>query len=120
VRALPAALGLPEDVPIHLILGSDVLDGLAGWREARALLERVQPVVVHRAGGFEEHLAEIERALGPALASKVRAGHLRLPPVPASATDLRARLPGLASEVAELPPEVLAYIRERGLYGARA
>lgn len=120
VRALPAALGLPEDVPIHLILGSDVLDGLAGWREARALLERVQPVVVHRAGGFEEHVAEIERVLGPALASKVRAGYLRLPPVPSSATDLRARLPGLPGEVPDLPPQVLAYIRERGLYGARA
>jgi len=124
VRALPAALGLPEDVSIHLILGSDVLDGLAGWREARALLERVQPVVVHRQGASgdkdEEHLEEIQRQLGPALASKVRAGYLRLPPVPASATDVRARLPGLAAEVPDLPPEVLAYIRGRGLYGARA
>lgn len=120
VRALPAALGLPEDVAIHLILGSDVLDGLAGWREARALLERVQPVVVHRDGAFEEHLAELERELGAALAAKVRAGYLRLPPVQASGTDLRARLPGLAAEVHDLPPEILAYIRERGLYGARA
>ncbi|MFN0007765.1 MAG: nicotinate (nicotinamide) nucleotide adenylyltransferase [Planctomycetota bacterium] len=122
VRALPAELGLPEDVSIHLILGSDVLDGFAGWREARALLERVQPIVVYRAGSsgdaFEEHVAELERKLGPALASKVRAGYLRLPPVPASATEVRARLPGSAGELLDLPPEVLAYIRERGLYGA--
>ena len=127
VRAIPAALGLREDVPIHLILGSDVIDGLAGWREARALLERVQPVVVLRSLGsgdaraeFETHLAGIERALGPALAAKVRAGFLRPPPVPASATELRARLPGLAAEVTDIPPDVLAYIRARGLYGARA
>lgn len=127
VRDLPAALGLPENVPIHLILGSDVLDGLAGWREARALLERVQPVVVLRAvgSGADEaaigaHLLEIERKLGPALAGKVRAGYLRLPPVPASASDLRARLPGLDAEAPDLPSDVLAYIRARGLYGARA
>jgi nicotinate (nicotinamide) nucleotide adenylyltransferase len=50
VRALRGSLGLAADASIHLILGSDVLDGLAGWREARALLEAVQPVVVHRAG----------------------------------------------------------------------
>lgn len=127
VRVLPAALGLPEDVPIHLILGSDVLDGLAGWREARALLERVQPVVVHRAdrvgadeAAIEAHLHAIGRELGPALAAKLRAGYLRLPPVPASATDLRARLPGLGAEVPDLHADVLAYIRARGLYGARA
>jgi nicotinate-nucleotide adenylyltransferase len=131
VRALPAALGVPESAAvhlmIHLILGSDVLDGLAGWREARALLERVQPVVVLRASrsgddeaAIEAHLAEIERGLGPALAAKVRAGLLRLPPVPASSTDLRARLPGLDAEVPDLPAGVLAYIRAHGLYGARA
>ena len=125
VRALPAALGLPEDVPMHLILGSDVLDGLAQWREARALLERVQPVVVFRpqgesAASFEGSLAGIERQLGSALARKVRAGCLRLPPVPVSASDLRARLPGLAAEVPGLQSDVLAYIRARGLYGARA
>jgi len=129
VRALPVALGLPADAAIHLILGSDVLDGLARWREARALLESVQPVVVLRGvlrgseGGdaaIEAHLSEIERELGPALARKVRDGILRLPPVPASSTDLRARLPGLGAEVADLPPGVLEYIRARGLYGARA
>jgi len=128
VRALPAALGLPEDVPIHLILGSDVLDGFAGWREARALLERVQPVVVFRPQGSrdgderssEARLAELERELGTDLARKVRAGYLRLPPVPVSASDLRARLPGLAADVPDLPADVLAYIRARGLYGARA
>jgi len=127
VRALPAALGVQGSAAIHLILGSDVLDGLAGWREARALLERVQPVVVLRASSWgddeaaiEAHLAEIERGLGPALAAKVRAGLLRLPPVPASSTDLRARLPGLDAEVPDLPAGVLAYIRAHGLYGARA
>jgi len=126
VRALPAALGLPGDVPICLILGSDVLDSLAGWREARALLERVQPVVVDRSSGkvdgaaeVEAHLTEIARQLGPALADKVRAGYLRVPPVPASSTDLRSRLPGLGADVRDLPPAVLEYIRAHGLYGAR-
>jgi nicotinate-nucleotide adenylyltransferase len=128
VRALRGSLGLAADASIHLILGSDVLDGLAGWREARALLEAVQPVVVHRAGpmgaadpgdeSLERHLAEIAARLSLPLAEKVRAGYLRLPPVPASSTDLRARLPGLDADIGDLPSEVLAYVRERGLYGA--
>jgi nicotinate-nucleotide adenylyltransferase len=125
VRALPAALGEAEDVPIYLILGGDNLEGLAEWREAGALLDRVQPVVVHRAGepagkfeAPERGLEEIERRLGRAAADKVRAGYLRLPPVPVSSSDLRARLPGLGPGVLDLPPAVFDYIRARGLYGA--
>jgi nicotinate-nucleotide adenylyltransferase len=120
VRALPAALGEPEDVPIFLILGSDNLVGLESWREAAALIERVQPVVVHRSEDPDGALVQIERKLGHAAAERIRSGYLRLPPVPASSTAIRGRLSSgvaPATEV-ELAPAVYEYIRAHGLYGA--
>jgi len=120
VRALPAALGEPEDVRIHLILGSDNLVGLESWREAAALIERVEPVIVHRSDDPSEDpsgdLAQIERKLGRAVAERIRSGYLRLPPVPVSSTGIRTRLASGSSEV-ELAPAVLDYIRKHGLYG---
>jgi len=119
VRALPKLLG-EDGAELFLVLGSDNLEGLPSWREARELLERVQPIVVHREGDPEPAFLEIERALGADAARKVRAGHLALPPVEVSSTDLRAKLPALGSRTLALAPDVLAYIRERGLYGTRA
>jgi nicotinate-nucleotide adenylyltransferase len=123
VRALPAALGEAEDVPIYLILGSDNLVGLESWREAAALIERVQPVVVHRSEDPDGALQQIERKLGPALAERIRSGYLRLPPVPASSTAIRARLAdsrqhGPRETEVELAPAVHDYICAHGLYGA--
>jgi nicotinate-nucleotide adenylyltransferase len=118
VRALPRLLGEEEDVALVLVVGSDVLPGLAGWREARALLERVEPLIVHRDGDPAASLAGIERALGPDLAAKVARGYLRLPPCEASSTDVRAELADRGA-AAVLPAAVAAYIRARGLYAQR-
>jgi len=120
VRALPARVGERDDVPIYLILGSDNVEGLATWRDAAELLARVQPVIVHREGEPREAIEAVERALGPEVAAKVRAGYLRLPPVPVSPTGIRARIAGASGADAELEldPAVLAYIKRHGLYGA--
>ena len=120
VRTLPALLREPEGARLFLILGSDNLAGLPGWRSARELLARVQPIVVHREGDPEPAFAAIERALGAEAAAKCRAGYLALPPVEVSSTDLRARLPDLGAKALDLPRDVLDYIRRRGLYGTRA
>ena len=112
VRALPAALGEPEDCEIYLLLGSDNLAGLPRWREARALLERVQPVVVRRAGELAGEIAEIAPQLGEELVRKLERGALDLPPVPVSSSALRA-------DLRLVPPALLEYIRAHGLYGAR-
>lgn len=115
VRALPRALGEPEDCELYLLLGSDNLPGLAGWREAEALLERVQPVVVRRDGPLAAELAALRGTLAPALLARLEAGALDLPPVAASSTQVRAArgLEGLS-----LPPAIARYIREHRLYGA--
>lgn len=119
VRALPRLLGEPDDCRIHLVIGSDNLPGLAGWREARALLEIVQPIVVHRDGEPDALLDGLRAGLGPELARKVERGYLRLPPLVASSTDVRAAL-GAGGGEAVVPAAVLDYIRAHGLYGTRA
>jgi len=120
VRDLPRALAEPADCELYLVIGSDNLPGLAGWREARALLERVQPIVVHRDGEPDALLDALATELGPDLARKIERGYLRLPPFVASSTDARAALSGAGGAETVIPAAVLAYIQERGLYGSRA
>jgi len=118
VRELPAAVGEADDVDIHLIIGTDNLAGLMGWRDARGLLERVQPIVVFRAGAARgaDVLREVCSGLPEPLALKLERGYLELPPVTVSASDLRARLAAGADPGAEVPGLVAAYIRSSGLY----
>jgi nicotinate-nucleotide adenylyltransferase len=120
VRALPAALGEPEDCEIYLLLGSDNLAGLPRWREAQALLERVQPVVVRRAGELAAEIAPLAPLLGEELVRKLERGALDLPPVHVSSTELRDALPGSEVDARLVPPALLEYIRAHGLYGVRA
>jgi nicotinate-nucleotide adenylyltransferase len=120
VRELPRAIGESEDCALFLILGSDNVALLPTWRAADELLARVQPIVVHRMGDPEVLFGELEARFGRAVADKVRAGYLELPPVAVSSTDLRARLPRGAASGLELDQRVLAYIRAHHLYGAKA
>jgi len=120
VRALPGVLGEPEDCEIYLLIGSDNLAGLPGWREARALLERVQPVVVRREGALADEIALLAPLLPEELLRKLERGALDLPPVPVSSTELRESLPGAHVDERLIPPAVLEYIRAHGLYGVRA
>jgi nicotinate-nucleotide adenylyltransferase len=120
VRSLPQALGVPEDSEIFLLIGSDNLPALPEWRESRALLERVQPVVIFRDGVRDAQIEPVRRAHGDALAKKVEQGYLELPPVAVSSTEIRERLERGERDVEGVPPAVLEYIRAHGLYGARA
>ncbi|MBI5362195.1 MAG: nicotinate (nicotinamide) nucleotide adenylyltransferase [Planctomycetes bacterium] len=120
VRALPKAIGEREDCALYLVLGSDNLPALPQWKESRALLERVQPIVIFRDGDASAQLEPLRAMLGDALAKKVEAGYLRLPPVAVSSTEVRAALARGEREVAGVPSSVLDYIRAHRLYGARA
>ncbi|MCY2960674.1 MAG: nicotinate (nicotinamide) nucleotide adenylyltransferase [Planctomycetota bacterium] len=120
VRALPRVLGERPDCALYLVIGSDNLPGLGGWRDVRELLERVQPIVVQRDGDPDALLVELAVQVGVELARKVERGYLRLPPCVASSTDARAALGGDGDGGTVIPAAVLAYIRAHGLYGTRA
>ncbi len=119
VRALPRALELPRDAQLFLLIGGDNLPGLTGWREAKEMLELVQPVIVVREGGEVEVLARIRAELGEAVAARLAKGLIWAPPVPISATALRSALARGEDPGDALPPGVLEYIRERGIYAGR-
>lgn len=127
VRALRAYVQEPPDAALFLIVGSDNVPGLPTWHYAEALLDLVQPIVVQRDGPHsivEEQriLTAIAQKLGAPAALKLRAGWLRLPPVPVSSTSLRNELLHVGAAVVKngLDPAVLEYIRAHGLYGTSA
>ena len=116
VRELPARLGLRGAPEFFLVIGWDNLRGLEKWREAAALLERVQPIVIWRGEEDAALLAHLRHELGPALFAKIERGLLRLPPAPESSTQMRERLARGEDPGDSLPPGVLEYIRSRGIY----
>lgn len=116
VRSL-LARGAVEAGCLHLILGTDNLPGLPGWREAEALLELVQPIVLVRAGDSAQQLEALAGRLSDAALERLRRGFLDLPPTPGRATHLRAALGRGLAKHADLCPAVADYALRRGLYG---
>jgi nicotinate-nucleotide adenylyltransferase len=117
VRALPGRLGLEREAELFLLLGEDNLRGLEGWREARALLELVQPIVVRRGPADPAGLARLRAELGAELALRIERGFLRVAPVEASSTAIRAALAAGRDPGEALPAGVLEYARHHALYG---
>lgn len=107
------------DVELHLILGSDNLPGLPGWKDVERVLTLATPIVVWRDETPDAHLAGLEGALAPALLERVAAGFLRLPPVPMSATEVRRSAARGRLDRDALPDGVAEIILSEGLYSAR-
>lgn len=113
VRTLQAALS-PE-TEVFLILGADNLTGLTRWYGIDELLERVHPLVCVRRGWdpWPEELA----SLSPAARARLEAGRLEVEPFEASSSEIRAALAaGASGPIAGLEPDLLEYIRARGIY----
>lgn len=118
VLALPRRLGLEPGCRLYLLLGSDNLPGLAMWHAAERLLGLVQPLVVHRGEDLGPALRELRRRLAPELCERIAAGLVEVPPLPVSASELRAALVRSEDPGPLLPPGVLEYIRAHGIYAA--
>lgn len=93
--------------PLVLLLGHDAAVELADWHRAVELPGLAQLVVFNRSGP----------ANGRPL--PVGATEVKLDSPAVSATELRRRLAAGEAVSGMLPASVLAYIVERGLYGAR-
>jgi len=105
---------------LFLLLGTDNLPGLVGWREAEALLALAQPILVPRAGADAAACtAALEAAsLSLRARTRLRLGLLGGPTVDVSASELRASLAAGAGSHPLLPEAVAERIRTRGLYRA--
>ena len=105
---------LSGDTTVFVIVGADAFLDLRRWRSPDSLLDVAEWIVVSRPGFALTDLDALR--LSPEQLTRV---HL-LPGVaePASATEIRLRL-SEGHDCSEIvPPPVLAYIRQRHLYGA--
>jgi nicotinate-nucleotide adenylyltransferase len=101
IQAIRATLG-PEDQWFFLI-GADAFADIQTWYRWQEVVRLADFIVVTRPG----HRYQIPPG--------ARVHTLETVALPASSSELRARLVAGESPV-EIPPAVLAYIRERGLY----
>ena len=105
---------LPAGSRLFSIVGADAFLGLPKWKSVDVLFQLAEWVVVSRPGFPVEAI----ETLGLTPEQRGRVHVLEDVRDPTSATDVRARLrAGLPCE-AFLPPAVLAYIGEHGLYAA--
>ncbi len=102
---------------LFMIIGSDNLPGLPAWREVEEVLSLAQPIIAWREGTPEDHLAELAGRLPADLVARLSDGFMRLPPLPESATEIRARIAAGTLKGDELPAGVLELIDRDGLYG---
>jgi len=102
---------------LFMIIGSDNLPGLPGWREVEEVLTLAQPIIAWREGTPDGHLADLAGRLPESLIERLREGFMELPPLPESATEIRARIATGTLEGTELPATVLEVIEREGLYG---
>lgn len=112
VRALEG-----EAEELWLLIGSDNLPGLPGWREVEELLERARPLVAARDGAAAAALDEAARRIGGQAGRRLGSALIAHEPLPGASTEVRQAL--LRGEPApHLDPAVAAFVRHRGLYGA--
>lgn len=119
---LRAALG--ADGALVLLMGSDQLRNLSSWHRWRELLEYAHLAVTQRERvPLDDLPAEVEAlvaAHGADALPDAPAGGItffRMPPVPVSATAVRAQLAASGRPDGLVPPSVLDYIERHRLYG---
>ena len=94
---------------IGLIIGDDLLEGFAGWREAERIPDYADIIVGNRI---------IDRYLTEQAASAGRVPHLRVDNalLPVSSSGIRAAIQEKKSWRYLVPPAVYSYIKEHKLY----
>lgn len=93
-----------------LIIGSDNLASLHTWKDPQAILDH-HKVLVYPRPGLEEHLAHADLLYHPAVRLVQDA-----PLMDTSSTSVRVRLRNWKPVDGLVDPNVLAYIRQNGLY----
>jgi len=110
---------------LRLLIGADQASAFHRWREPRRIIELAEPVVMTRgeSGSNPSLILAALRATGFWSATEVEEWGGRIVPVgriDASATEIRRAIAGgnAAAAVGMLPPGMVEFIRERGLYGS--
>lgn len=105
----------------RLVIGSDQARAFASWREYRELLRLAPPLVAERPDAPFTGVDDYVGLTGDE-AAVLRAGRFDMPPVDVSSTAVRRLVAEGADDrtlLRYLTPEILAFVRTRGLYAAR-
>lgn len=99
------------DAELFFLIGADALRGLPGWREPDALLDLAHFIAVTRPGTLQ---ADVLATLPDAWERRIL--FMEMPGLDISSTDIRERAKTGRSLRYLTPPDVAAFIAERGLY----
>jgi nicotinate-nucleotide adenylyltransferase len=106
-------------VALELIIGSDSLGDLPGWREPARILGLAGLLIVKRPGYASLSADQLRAALGVATGDPVRAVEINSPLVDISSNELRKRVAAGRSVRYWTPRAVECYIEAHNLYRSR-
>lgn len=101
--------GFPE-AELFLLMGEDQAAGFTGWRDWQGIAQLATLAVAQRGSAAPDAIAALRALPG------VRVETLKLPRMPESATDIRARLTAGQDITALVTPGVAGYIDQHHLY----
>ncbi len=106
--------------PLRLVVGSDQALNFRTWRDWERLTTLAGPAVALRPPHTREDWPDLVRAaFDETWAERWLRWTLPIDPVQVSSTEIRRRLSAGEPVADMLTPAVAAYVRKRGLYGAR-
>ena len=105
---------------IYWLMGADSIYELSRWYGILELIDECNLCVMFRAGCEPPDFARFKDIWGAARVEKLQRNVIRTPLIDISSTEVRRKLAAGQDVTDMLAPKVADYIREHGLYGAKA
>jgi nicotinate-nucleotide adenylyltransferase len=106
------------NVPLYWLVGADALSELGRWMRIEELLDLCRVCILYRAGFGVPSVEHLEGQLSASHIQQLVRDVIATPLVDVSSTQIRAKI-ALGQDVGGLlPPSVLGFIREKGLYNS--
>jgi nicotinate-nucleotide adenylyltransferase len=107
----------PTNTLIYWLVGADGVNDLPYWYGINELIHACRLAVMYRAGFNPPDFAAFEPLWGENQTALLQQNIIKTPLIDASSTEIRSRLARGDKVDDLLDPDVLAYIRKKGLYG---
>jgi nicotinate-nucleotide adenylyltransferase len=106
------------DAELFWLVGADTITELEHWYHVEELFGLCRLRIMYRGGMPRPDLGRLVPAFGPVRVGQLENDILATPLIDASSTEVRFRIAAGAPMDELVPPAVLGYIRQHGLYGA--
>lgn len=107
-----------DDAEIFWLVGADAIGDLKNWYRINELLDMCRLCIMYRGGMATPNLECLNAPLGPSRVARLQNDILQTPLIDVSSTDIRARLASGEPAAPLVPPPVLDYIHQNGLYSS--